>query len=130
MRAAKEKGPKPIAGSGPLKFGPSYCSVIEWCSWVHLGETVCVFVLTAQVPHASADLHGTCTAGFVPEVMRDLQPCPTDGAGLEVTVIGEVKQGISQARDLHRARRDARIGAGAALSWNTRELKVKLLAAF
>ena len=66
MRAAKEKGPKPIAGSGPLLFGPSYCSVIEWCSWVHLGEKVRVLALTAQVPHASADLNGSCTARFVP----------------------------------------------------------------
>jgi hypothetical protein len=49
---------------------------------------------------------------------------------LKIAVISEVKQGISQACNLHRARRDARIGTGAARSWNTRELEVKFLAAF
>src|ERR1017187_6641322 len=62
--------------------------------------------------------------------MRDLQPRPIDGARLEVTVIGDVKQGISKARNLHRARRDARIGPSGARARNTNELEVKLLAAF
>jgi hypothetical protein len=61
--------------------------------------------------------------------MRDLQPCPIDDAGLEVTVIDEVEQGISEARNLHRARRDARIGPGCARARNTDELEVKLFAA-
>ena len=95
-----------------------------------LGEAVCVLIAATELPHASAGLDGPCAAHFVSEGMRDLQSCPGDGAGLEVTVIGEVKQSISQARDLHRARRNARIGTGGARSWNTRELEVKLLAAF
>src|ERR1017187_443287 len=107
--------------AGTVEFAPS-------CG--HLGEAVSVLILTAQLPHASPDLNGSGAASFVPEGMRDLQPCPVDGAGLEVSVVGEVKQGISEARDFHRARRNARIGPGCARARNTNELEVKLLAAF
>jgi hypothetical protein len=95
-----------------------------------VGVTVSVLILTAQLPDASPDLNGSSAARFVPEVMTDFQLGPIDGAGLEVTVVYKVKQGISQARDLHRARRNARIGASGARARNADELKVKLLAAF
>ena len=95
-----------------------------------LGETVRVLALTAELPSPSTDLDSTGTARLVPEDMRDLQSCPNDGAGLEVTIIDEVKQGISQAGDFHRARCNTRIGPGCARARDTNELKVKLLAAF